>query len=104
MVTSGEGTLIGNAGAAVANSIINVYPNESANDIRRLEQQRDKCRTTGDFTRIHLQNAPDNVYVTQQSTSNKGIMLESAPVPIEKAVLDTITPLNEVKATDLKGF
>ena len=60
--------------------------------------------TTGDFNVKINSNAPDKVYVTQQSTSAKGIMLPSAPVAVEKAVLTTITPLNEVKATDSKGI
>ncbi|WP_335547459.1 Ig-like domain-containing protein [Neobacillus drentensis] len=102
MVTNGVGTLIGNAGAAVKDSIINVYPNESANASEVLATAT--AGTTGDFNIKINTNAPDKVYVTQQTTTTKGIMLPSAPVSIEKAVLTTITPLNEVKATDSKGI
>ena len=102
MVTSGAGTLIGNAGAAVKDSIINVYPNESANASEVLATAT--TGSTGDFNVKINKNAPDKVYVTQQTTTTKGIMLPSTPVAIEKAVLDTITPLNEVKATDSKGI
>ncbi|WP_066248534.1 Ig-like domain-containing protein [Neobacillus drentensis] len=102
MVTGGVGTLIGNAGAAAKDSIINVYPNATATAAELLTSTT--AGTTGDFNVRINSNAPDKVYVTQQSTSNKGIMLPSAPVAVEKAVLTTITPLNEVKATDSKGI
>jgi DNA/RNA endonuclease YhcR with UshA esterase domain len=101
MVASGNGTLIGNAGAAVDNSIINVYPNAAANPAERLVSK--EAAANGSFN-LSINNAPSTVYVTQISSSSKGIMLESAPVAIEKAVLDTVTPLNEVKATDGKGI
>ncbi|WP_026567708.1 Ig-like domain-containing protein [Bacillus sp. UNC41MFS5] len=102
MVTGGSGTLIGNAGAAVKDSIINVYPNETASASELLASAT--AGTTGDFNVKIATNAPDKVYVTQQTTTTKGIKLPSAPVAIEKAVLDTITPLNVVKATDSKGI
>ncbi|MFL6561943.1 MAG: lamin tail domain-containing protein, partial [Bacillus sp. (in: firmicutes)] len=102
MVTSGAGSLIGNAGAAVKDSIINAYPNQTANATELLATAT--AGTTGDFNIKIDTNAPDKVYVTQQATTTKGIMLPSAPVEVEKAVLDTITPLNEVKATDSKGI
>ncbi|NHC38435.1 Ig domain-containing protein group 2 domain-containing protein [Bacillus sp. MM2020_1] len=102
MVTSGAGNLIGNAGAAVKDSVIKVYPNDQANASEVLATAT--AGTTGDFNININSNAPDKVFVTQQTTTAKGIMLPSAPVAIEKAVLDTITPLNEVKATDSKGI
>ncbi|MFB5195069.1 Ig-like domain-containing protein [Neobacillus sp. KR4-4] len=100
MVSGGVGTLIGNAGAAVKDSVINVYATANATEL--LETAA--AGTTGDFNIKINSNAPDKVYVTQQYSTAKGIMLESAPVAIEKAVLNTITPLNEVKATDSKGI
>ncbi|MCM3115336.1 Ig-like domain-containing protein [Neobacillus sp. MER 74] len=100
MVSGGTGTLIGNAGAAAKDSIINVYATESATEALATAT----AGTTGDFNIKINSNAPDKVYVTQQTASAKGIMLPSAPVAIEKAVLNTITPLNEVKATDSKGI
>lgn len=101
MVNSGKGTLIGGAGAAVKEAIINVYADEAAT--QKLTTTEVKAGTSGDFS-ITINNAPDKVYVTQKTTSDKGTMLESLPVPIEKAVLDVVTPINEVKATDSKGI
>ncbi|MEH7744711.1 DUF4350 domain-containing protein, partial [Neobacillus drentensis] len=100
MVSGGVGTLIGNAGAAVKDSVINVYA--AANATELLETAT--AGATGDFNIKINTSAPDQVYVTQQYSTAKGIMLESAPVAIEKAVLNTITPLNEVKATDSRGI
>jgi hypothetical protein len=101
MVNAGKGTLIGGAGAAVKEAIINVYADEAAT--QKLTTTEVKAGSTGDFN-ITINNAPDKVYVTQKTTSDKGTMLESVPVAIEKAVLDVVTPLNEVKATDSKGI
>ncbi|MFP7297187.1 Ig-like domain-containing protein [Neobacillus niacini] len=101
MVTAGKGTLIGGAGAAAKEAIINVYADEAAT--QKLTAAEVKAGTSGDFN-ITINNAPDTVYVTQKTTSDKGTMLESIPVGIEKAVLDVVTSLNEVKATDSKGI
>lgn len=101
MVNAGKGTLIGGAGAAVKEAIINVYADEAAT--QKLTTTEVKAGSSGDFN-IIINNAPNKVYVTQKTTSDKGTMLESLPVPIEKAVLDVVTPLNEVKATDSKGI
>jgi predicted extracellular nuclease len=102
--TNGVGTLIGNAGAAVAKSLINVYPSASAISSEKLNNQEIEVLSNGGFSAITINNAPDTIYVTQQSSTDKGIKLESIPVAITKTVLDTVTPLNEVKATDLKGI
>jgi DNA/RNA endonuclease YhcR with UshA esterase domain len=101
MVSSGKGTIIGGAGAAVKDAIINVYANEGATE--KLNTTQVKAGSTGDFT-FTINNAPDKVFVTQKTSSDKGIMLESTPVAVEKAVLDVVTPINEVKATDSKGI
>ncbi|MEW9051302.1 MAG: DUF4350 domain-containing protein [Neobacillus sp.] len=98
--SKGVGTLIGNAGAAVKGAIVNVYSN--ANATEKLATA--VAGNAGDFTTKITANAPSTVYVTQQTTSDNGIMLESTPVAIEKAVLDTVTPIKEVKATDSKGI
>lgn len=96
---TGKGTLIGNAGAAVANSVINVYAD--ANLTQKLATKDTGAK--GEFT-LTFTNAPATVYVTQITSSSKGIMLESNPVAIEKAVLDTVTTIKEVKVTDDKGI
>lgn len=101
MVNAGKGTLIGGAGAAAKEAIINVYADEAAT--QKLNATEVKAGATGDFN-ITINNAPDKVYVTQKTTSDKGIMLESVPAAIEKAVLDVVTPISEVKATDTKGI
>jgi hypothetical protein len=100
MVTSnGKGTLIGNAGAAVANSVINVYADAAMTQSLATKEAGSK----GEFT-LNFENAPTTIHVTQVSSGNKGIMLESIPVAVEKAALDEVTPINEVKATDSKGI
>ncbi|MDQ0975091.1 uncharacterized protein YdeI (BOF family) [Neobacillus niacini] len=96
---SGKGTLIGNAGTAVANSVINVY--SDANKTQSLATK--EAGTKGEFN-LAFEAAPTTVYVTQITSSSKGIMLESAPVAIEKAVLDNVTSINVVKETDDKGI
>jgi uncharacterized protein YdeI (BOF family) len=96
---TGKGTLIGNAGAAVGNAIINVYSDASMT--QKLTTKN--AGANGSFS-VTFVNAPATVYVTQISSSSKGIMLDSAPVSIEKAALDQVTPLNEVKVTDSKGI
>jgi hypothetical protein len=97
--SAGKGTLIGNAGAAVANSVINVYA-----DVNKTQKLGTKDAGANGFFTVTFENAPATVYVTQISSSNKGIKLESVPVAIEKAVLDVVTSINEVKATDSKGI
>lgn len=102
--SNGKGTLIGNAGAGVARSMIYVYPNSSANKSERLNSSGTDVLGTGAFNAITFNNAPATVYVTQQSSDSKGVMLESVPVSIEKAATDVVTPLDEVKVTDSKGI
>jgi predicted extracellular nuclease len=101
MVSGGKGTLVGDAGAAVANAIVNVYPNATANPAERLASKEADAK--GAFT-MTLNGAPDKVYVTQISTNSKGIMLQSVPVAIEKAALEVVTSIKEVKITDSKGI
>jgi hypothetical protein len=101
MVNAGTGTLIGGVSAAAKEAIINVYADEAAT--QKLNAAEVNAGATGDFN-ITINNAPDKVYVTQKTKSDKGIMLESVPVGIEKAVLDVVTPINEVKVTDSKGI
>lgn len=101
--SNGVGTLIGNAGAAIKESSIYVYPNETAAVSERLVETEIKAGATGDFT-IKINNAPSTIYLTQVTSTSKGIMLESNPVSVEKAVLDVTTPLSEVKVTDSKGI
>jgi len=96
------GTLIGNAGAGVSGSIINVYPNSTATKTERLLTQEVKVSATGAFSAT-FNNAPTTVYVTQQSITNKGIKLESVPVSVTKTSTEAITKLNEVRASDAKG-
>jgi predicted extracellular nuclease/uncharacterized protein YdeI (BOF family) len=102
--SKGKGTLIGNAGAGVARSTLYVYPNSSANKAERLNETGTEVLGTGAFNAITFNNAPATIYVTQQSSDSKGIMLESVPVSVEKAAIDVVTPLNEVKVTDSKGI
>ncbi|CAH2713611.1 hypothetical protein BACCIP111895_00747 [Neobacillus rhizosphaerae] len=102
VVNNGVGTLIGGAGTAAANAIINVYPNDKANASERLVTNEVKAGTSGDFTTT-INNAPDTVYVTQMTTSSKGIMLESVPVSVTKADTTVISKLAEVRASDAKG-
>lgn len=96
------GTLIGNAGSAVAKSIINVYPNASANIAERLVTEETKASDTGSFSAT-INNAPDTIYVTQQSSTSKGIKLESVPVSVSKTVTDVVSSINNVRASDSKG-
>lgn len=96
---TGKGSLIGNAGAAVANSVMNVY--SDANKTQNLATK--DAGTKGEFS-LAFENAPATVYVTQTTSSSKGIMLESNPVGIEKAALETVTPIKDVKVTDEKGI
>ncbi|WP_066321125.1 DUF4350 domain-containing protein [Bacillus sp. FJAT-29814] len=102
MVNAGAGTLIGDSKAAVASSTINVYPNETVNQTEILATET--VGATGGFTIKINSNAPDKVYVTQQSSSKTGIMLESTPVAVEKAALEQITPIKDVDVTNATGL
>ncbi|WML46610.1 lamin tail domain-containing protein [Neobacillus sp. PS3-34] len=101
-VSNGKGTLVGGAGAAAAQSIINVYPNDTANKTEKLVADEIKAGAAGDFS-VTFNNAPDTVYVTQLSSSTKGIMLESVPTSILKADTSMVTPLSDVRTFDTKG-
>ncbi|MGG3467488.1 DUF4350 domain-containing protein [Neobacillus pocheonensis] len=102
VVADGVGTLIGGAGAAVANAIINVYPNETATKAERLNTQEVKAGTAGDFS-VTINNAPNTVYVTQTTSSATGIKLESVPVSVTKADTTVISKLADVRVSDTKG-
>ncbi|MDR4949954.1 Ig-like domain-containing protein [Neobacillus cucumis] len=99
-VTNGVGTLIGGTGAAAANAIINVYANDTATE--KLNTQDITAGTSGDFTAT-INNAPNTVYVTQTTSSAKGIMLHSNPVSVSKADTTAITKIADVRASDTKG-
>ncbi|MDN3018784.1 Ig-like domain-containing protein [Paenibacillus sp. BSR1-1] len=101
-VADGVGTLIGGAGAAAANAIINVYPNDTATKTEKLNAQEIKAGTTGDFS-VTINNAPDKVYVTQMTSSATGIKLESVPVSVTKADTTALAKLADVRASDSKG-
>ena len=100
----GTGTLIGNEKAAEAKALINVYPSSSSNKSERLNDSDIEADASGGFSAITFDNAPDTVYVTQQTSSGSGVMLESIPVSIEKADTSVVTPLNVVKETDSSGM
>ncbi|AZU60951.1 DUF4350 domain-containing protein [Neobacillus mesonae] len=102
VVTKGVGTLIGNAGAAASNAIINVYPSEQASVNERLNTDELKAGSSGDFS-ITFEKAPDTVYVTQITSSAKGIMLESTPVSVTKADTATVSNIADVRESDSKG-
>jgi DNA/RNA endonuclease YhcR with UshA esterase domain len=101
-VINGQGSLIGNAGASVGASEINVYPNEAADPTERLVTKEIKSGTAGDFSTT-ISNAPDTVYVTQTTSTSKGIMLESAPVAVTTPDLSVVSKLSDVRASDSKG-
>ncbi|MEH7334313.1 DUF4350 domain-containing protein [Neobacillus drentensis] len=102
VVADGVGTLIGGAGAAAANGIINVYPNDTATKAERLNTQEIKAGTSGDFS-VTINNAPNTVYVTQITSSATGIKLESVPVSVTKADTTALSKLADVRASDSKG-
>ncbi|MEH6908164.1 Ig-like domain-containing protein [Neobacillus drentensis] len=99
-VINGQGNLNGNTGAAVANSTIRIYPNGTANPSEKLKEL--KSGTAGDFSTT-IADAPDTVYITQITSSAKGIMLESTPVAVTKADLSVVTKLKDVRASDANG-
>ncbi|MEH7415071.1 Ig-like domain-containing protein [Neobacillus drentensis] len=99
-VADGAGTLIGGTGAAAANAKINVYANEAATE--KLNTQEITAGTSGDFTAT-INNAPNTVYVTQTTSSAKGIMLQSNPVSVSKADTTTVTKIADVRVSDTKG-
>ncbi|MBT2658649.1 lamin tail domain-containing protein [Bacillus sp. ISL-18] len=101
-VSNGVGTLIGGTGAASANAIINVYPNEIATASEKLNKQDVTAGTSGDFN-ITINNAPNTVYVTQTTSSAKGIMLQSTPVSVTKADTTAVSKIAEVRTSDAKG-
>jgi DNA/RNA endonuclease YhcR with UshA esterase domain len=97
----GVGTLIGNAGAAVARSFIHIY--SSATKTEKLNTQDIEVLGTGGFSAVTFDNAPNTIYVTQQSSSINGIMLEGTPVAVTKTSTEAVTPLNVVKETNSSG-
>ncbi len=101
-MTGGVGTLIGNAGSAVGNATIQVYPNNQANVAERLDASEVKAGTSGDFN-ITINNAPDTVYVTQTASNSTGIMLESVPVSVTKADTTVLSQIKDVRESDAKG-
>jgi glucan-binding YG repeat protein/uncharacterized protein YdeI (BOF family) len=100
VVADGVGTLIGSVGAAYANATVNVYNSDTKTE--KLNSDAIKAGTSGDFSAT-IANAPNTVYVTQITTSPKGIMLESAPVSVTKADTTQVTKINEVRAYDANG-
>lgn len=100
VVADGVGTLIGSAGAAYANAIIHVYGDETT--ATNLTNEEIKAGTSGDFSAT-ISNAPDTVYVTQTSSSPKGMMLESASVSVTKADTSQVTKISEVRSYDSNG-
>ncbi|EKN66480.1 Ig domain-containing protein group 2 domain-containing protein [Neobacillus bataviensis LMG 21833] len=100
-IADGVGTLIGGAGTAVANAIVNVY--DTAEKAKRLNSEDINAGNTGDFSLTIKNNPPSTVYVTQITTSAKGMMLESTPVSVTKADTTAISKLAEVRASDAKG-
>ncbi|MEH7116864.1 Ig-like domain-containing protein, partial [Neobacillus vireti] len=100
VIADGIGTLIGGTGAAAANALINVYANETATE--KLNTQAVTAGTSGDFT-VTFDNAPNTVYVTQITSSAKGIMLQSVPVSVSKADTTAVTKIAEVRTSDSKG-
>ncbi|MCM3729087.1 Ig-like domain-containing protein [Neobacillus cucumis] len=98
VVADGVGTLIGSAGAASANAVVNVYSPDST----KLNTEEIKAGTQGDFT-VTINNAPNTVSVTQTTSSAKGIMLESKPVSVTKADTTKVSKLNEVRSYDSNG-
>ncbi|PGV53324.1 DUF4350 domain-containing protein [Bacillus sp. AFS037270] len=100
VVANGIGTLVGGAGAAAANANINVYANEAATE--KLNTQAVTAGTGGDFS-VTINNAPNTVYVTQITSSAKGIMLQSNPVSVSKADTTAVTKIAEVRTSDTKG-
>ena len=103
VVTDGTGTLIGNAKSAAANATINVYPNDQANANERLNKQEVKAEADGSFS-LTIDNAPNTVYVTQTTSSQKGIMLESNPVSVTKADTSVISKIKDVREPDANGL
>lgn len=102
-VDNGKGTLIGNTGSAVANSTINVYSKETANADESLLKAELKADASGGFN-VTIDNAPDTVYVTQMTSSSKGIMLESVPVSVTKADTTTISKIADIRTSDTNGL
>ncbi|WP_342043013.1 Ig-like domain-containing protein [Bacillus sp. OTU2372] len=94
------GTLVCGAGAAAANAIINVYANEAATE--KLNAQDVTAGSSGEFN-VTINNAPNTVYVTQTTSSAKGIMLQSTPVSVTKADTTAVTKIAEVRTSDTKG-
>ncbi|MFJ7727984.1 CehA/McbA family metallohydrolase, partial [Neobacillus sp. NPDC097160] len=99
-ISNGTGTLIGSASTAAAGAIVNVYPNDKAIASEKLATVT--AGTAGDFTTT-FKNTPDTVYVTQITTSSKGIMLESATVSVTKADTATTSTIADVRKSDDKG-
>ncbi|MFF2447175.1 Ig-like domain-containing protein [Neobacillus sp. NPDC058068] len=99
-ITSGTGTLIGSPGTAAAGATVNVYPNDKANASEKLATVT--AGTAGDFTTT-IKSAPNTVYVTQITTSSKGIMLESPSVSVTKADTATTSTIADVRKSDDKG-
>ncbi|MEH7108742.1 Ig-like domain-containing protein, partial [Bacillus sp. JJ1764] len=102
VIADGVGTLIGGTGAAAANAIINVYPTATPNLAEKLNTSALKAGVSGDFN-LTISNAPNTVYVTQTTSTAKGIMLESIPVSVTKADTTVVSKLSEVRASDAKG-
>jgi glucan-binding YG repeat protein/uncharacterized protein YdeI (BOF family) len=100
VVSDGVGTLIGSVGAAFANATVNVYSSDTKTE--KLNSEAIKAGTSGDFSAT-IANAPNTVYVAQITTSQKGIMLESAPVSVTKADTTQVTKINEVRSYDANG-
>ncbi|MBO0961013.1 lamin tail domain-containing protein [Neobacillus sp. MM2021_6] len=103
VIADGVGTLIGGAGTAAANAIINVYPNDTATKAEKVNAADIIAGTAGDFQLTINDNPPNTVYVTQMTTSAKGMMLESVPVSVTKADTTAISKLEDVRASDAKG-
>ena len=97
----GTGTLIGNALAATPGAAVYAFSDELGTLLPNTlgDVQVDG---KGAFT-YKMADAPDTVYVSQQTTSARGIKLPSVPVAITKADTTVVTAIADMRGSDANG-
>ena len=104
---NGQGTVSGKAAAGKTSSIVAVYANDTMTEADYLAPSNGEAvvvNGAGEFSyTFNSTTAPETVYVTQQSASPNGIMLQSIPVAVTKPDLTVVTKLVDVRGSDDKG-
>ncbi|WP_075618337.1 DUF4350 domain-containing protein [Paenisporosarcina indica] len=96
-------TVIGNAKAGITSSTISVYTDADMTELLPSTEQV-IVNGNGEFTYNFTDTKSlETVYVTQQTATPQGIMLQSIPVAVTKPDLSVISKLKDVRESNTNG-